>query len=924
MPTAVLLTIAIGLFVSAILVQTFSRTSEVAISRDRVRVDNIAEPAIDRAKAKLEALFIDPRRTLGVPNEGLLLAALNNTDGDGDGKVDIDIGVAGTADDLNVDPPDGSTDPYTLPDETRLDVDNNAGPDNAWSFQSDLNGDGNLETIVYSITLLRENNGQDLDSSDLDKANNDVVRTGPLTVGTGFGNASTLAANCPSALQPQGGWTPIGTARFRKNFQVNVFVEDGDPNNPTVSAFEFQQDREVTQGNAFGVWFRYDLVVSPGPNVQFNLNGAVHTDGSLFSWNNSVRYFLVSAPNSCIYTAEGSAITLAETLGRQADGTVVPIYQSQVVAIDDGGGNLQVEQDEVVDLFPANGAAPILGSATTQSLNASTDSIVGALTFGPGESQSLPAAANQYTLDPIELFTRNRLRSRGLNTEPLAMPLDGGDPVPAYDTDVRDVMNYDNVSPGVSDRIFNFEEDQPFVDDTYRADDRWGPAPSYGFNGRFDVPDGGAGTFIADNFPIAAQAAGSQQDLLANAAPPGDPEAIGLDGYWERRSYDQGARIIVGQRLELGNDNGWRFDANNDGDFDDSPRDRDYGDDPLNPPDPAFVPPMADGMDQRPNEYRQQRALRDNLAAVQAGVFYHLGEDRDFPTACLALTAHPGTLTTINNSTTFTTTPDGRVDVDFFTGNGTNGWEFEPPGNTTPGTITDDAAFGNLIENNSQLRRALNNLAHFSGDPDGAFPPLQEAFGGIQHPYPQLTMWGDFSGLRRALDRVDQAGVTYADLSIADRSTLHTASCLLGMLAYSLELQEDTSNLTDVDGNPIPDDIDILNLTSAIGPDIQALSVHLRNLLNESCTSGRLFDPAFYGGTPCANSVFSSSEFVEGGTDPNEASLLPNVWEDDDDNTAIDPMGDGSGPCPPGTDQAGFTPGCDEAELIQSVIDDGT
>ena len=934
LPTAVLLTIAIGLFVGAILVQSFSRTSEVASSRDRDRVDNVAEPAIDRAKAKLEALFIDPRRTLGVPNEGLLLSALNNTDADGDGKVDIDIGVPGAADDLNVELVNG-VDPYTLPDETRLDVDNNNGPDNAWFFESDLDGDGNPETIVYSITLLRNNNGQNLDSSDVNKANNSVVRTGPINVGTGFGNASTLAAACPAALVPTGGWTPIGTARFRKNFQVNVFVQNGNPNNPTVSAFEFQQDREVTQGNAFGVWFRYDLVISPGPNVQFNLNGAVHTDGSLFSWNNSVRYFLVSAPNSCIYTDEGSAITLAETLGRQADGTVVPIYQSQIVAIDDGGGNKQVTQDEVIDLFPSNGAAPDLNDTTTQSLNALTDSVVGTLQFGPNESQSLPAAANPFTLDPIELFTRNRLRSRGLNTQPLVTPLDGGDPAPAYDTSVRDVANYDNVSPGVSDRIFNFEEDQPFVDDTYRADDRWGPAPSYGFNGRFDIPPGLAGEPIADNFPITSQAVGSPQELLSNSAPPGDPEAIGLDGYWERRSYDQGARLIVGQRLELGNANGWLFDGDGDGNPNtvevggsittNDPRDRTYGDDPLNPPpldgDPdAFTPPTQDGMDQRPNEYRQQRALRDNLAAVQAGVYYHLGEDRDFPMACLALTAHPGTLTTINNSTTFNNNigdPANSIDIDFLTGTGTNGWEFEPPGG-----VANDTAFGNLIENpNTPLRRALDNLAHFSGDPDGAFPPLQEAFGGIQHPYPQLTMWGDFSSLRRALDEVDRPGVDYQDLSIADHSTLHTASCLLGMLAYNLDTINDRFERF-VDGNS--SNAEIGNLAN--------VGNRVTRLLNGNCTNGNreIIDPVLYtngsqdcptGGPPNDSLFGPRADTTIGGIQTNNTG---SDWNDPNPNTVI------PGLCPPGTDGPGFTPGCDEPEVYalftpEQILDlDGT
>ncbi|HIK53371.1 MAG TPA: hypothetical protein IGS17_21010, partial [Oscillatoriales cyanobacterium M59_W2019_021] len=113
---------------------------------------------------------------------------------------------------------------------------------------------------------------------------------------------------------------------------------------------------------------------------------------------------------------------------------------------------------------------------------------------------------------------------------------------------------------------------------------------------------------------------------------------------------------------------------------------------------------------------------------------------------------------------TFGDTAD-EMPIDFFTGRGTNGWEFAVP---------------NSFFANADVSKALQNLANFAGDPDGAFPPKQEP--GRIHPYPQLTKWGNFSNLRRTLDNnLD---------SLADQTNEHTAALTLGMLAYNLQYLE--------------------------------------------------------------------------------------------------------------------------------------
>ncbi|URD51561.1 hypothetical protein [Chroococcidiopsis sp. CCNUC1] len=181
------------------------------------------------------------------------------------------------------------------------------------------------------------------------------------------------------------------------------------------------------------------------------------------------------------------------------------------------------------------------------------------------------------------------------------------------------------------------------------------------------------------------------------------------------------------------------------------------------------------------HETRQRRTLRDNLAAVQATAIYHheKGNSGYFPAACLATTVHPGTATTLTRSKNFQIR-------DFFIGRGTNGWEYAPP-------TASETDFASAIASTQPLGKVLRNLAYFAGDPDGAFPPKQETSGSTVHPYPYLTMWGNFSNLRRVVSKLD-AGTAYADLSIADKTYLQTAGCTTGMLAGNISNAETAKN----------------------------------------------------------------------------------------------------------------------------------
>ncbi|NBD15236.1 MAG: hypothetical protein GVY04_03555 [Cyanobacteria bacterium] len=838
LPTTVLVLLVVALFAGALISRTGDRAEDVIRSRESERIDSIAAPAVERAKAKLEYIFNrDPRFPAGVPSESLVRDMMLYID-----TSDLDLISDGSG--------GNEADPYTLPNETRIDLDGDGNDDNAWRYETDLDGDGTTEVVAYSILMnsgVDGNGDGDIESgdaadvgywsSDSDKAANLITRTGPLSIRASEG----VSSDCQiPTLEDEQGWFAVDATSVRNNFQVNVFVENKNQANKTVTALEFQQDRQLDKGNKFGVWFRYDLLIHPGP--PFRLNGAIHTDGNLFTWNSDVNFYLVSSPDSCIYSEDANIIEITQI--QEGDDV---LFQGQAIA----------NGTERVDLYDPN--SPDTGN----DFKPSNDSVKGT----PNQNTGI----YKYSLDPLVLFTEDQLVSRDNQKS------DG-----SYDTSVRD-PNWN--TSNLSTRIRNDVSLKPYVDDLYRADDRWGPKPKYGKEENVTIAKLSNGFDENGDLIEASDSTDLNIDTLLGLNPPDEfPQEVGLDGYWERRAYTQGLRVIVGQRLELGNASNWTLaeDRNTDGDLYDSDE-----------ADPLY--PIINNSSSRTYERRQLKTLQDNLAAVQATTVYHYQhEDGGFPLATLATTVHPGTEITVEDSTTFNQQNIGGTDfiiTNFLEGQGTNGWEFEPPGSVDGDLVTTQADFADLIDidttttppTKTPLRLALENLAYFAGDPDGEFPPKQENGGNIVHPYPNLTMWGDYSNLRRALD----SGEDFDDLSIADQTTIINAAANLGMLAYNIELEEaiyneEIANLTSAVSNSE------VNFGEAItkavsGPNNKLIYEYITNddILNDDRTdndvlvssangSDKVKDPAAYaGGTPTEAelteyfSLFTPEQYIQ-------------------------------------------------------------
>ncbi|WP_159783140.1 hormogonium polysaccharide biosynthesis protein HpsA [Sodalinema gerasimenkoae] len=712
LPTAVMLLLVLSLIVGAILLRTISRTEQVMLSRrDRV-IYNAATPAIDRAKAKLEFMFDreqEPRLPQGIPSQDFLKRIMLNQVVDQNDPV--------------------TQDPYTLPGETRIDINGDGQLDNAWTYQEDSNGDGENDlSVSYSIIW----NFVETNLNAQGRAQQLFVRQGPVS--------AEPKPGCGTEIQIENGWLrdPDSSAILNKNFQINAFVRSTGEDR-AVTTLEVQQERLASRLNKWGAWFRNDLEVFPGPD--FKWNGAMYSGGNFMVGHrrrtDRFQAYLISGPGSCLYKAGPDTSEISVVAPRDDDddeqftGQIMVGFMPEDIS--SGGGIFHIYPEDETE-------NPNVDNGTT--LTPQNDSVA-------------TGTPSQAALDPIILFTQDRSQHRQPNQ-------------------VRRDGNWSNTTFVEGERIINKQATRPLIDDFYRADNRYGPRPIYGGDENLDLIELG----VEVGEPIPAQ----QDELISLTATTGEEEdddedsndgfiKIGLDGYWERRAWREGMRVIVGQRLELGND---PFAS------------------PTQVQNNSDIPQLVDVQNltnNREHESLQRRSFRDNLAAAQTTAVYHWSEGADDaderPVAGILTTVHPGTAETLKRGAIFEKPQinaqgqfgvkaaysalfgpnfgddDDELLIDFFTGRGTNGWEL-------------DVSELDII--NPSVVDALENLANFAGDPDGAFPAVQRP--GEIHPNPALTEWGNFSNLRRTLDD---------DLeSLADYTNKHTAAMTLGALAYNV------------------------------------------------------------------------------------------------------------------------------------------
>ena len=341
LPTVIMVSVVVLLMTTAILLRSFDRAKNASNVRVNQAVINAAAPAIDRARAKIDALFNEPTLPRLTP-------------------TDIDLYSA-----IKTNPQ------YTFGDETRLKLtqefnqklgfqgntptlEDDETLTTAWKFPVDTDNNGRYDSYtlygIYFRNPSRAATGSDVGK--FDRARNPLeARTSPMDEGG-------ISEQCTNALGTSA--SPVGDSSWYKSYgklkkSLFAFVatipntdRSDDKYEPYkgskgFSALEFQQDRSLIPLNNNAVWFQDDLELTP--STPFRLNGRVQTNANLLVGghkNAYVQFYQVSSKSSCFYQQENAKITVGGNVGTgdvtdttdQATGSVNDRTGAGTVAVD--------------------------------------------------------------------------------------------------------------------------------------------------------------------------------------------------------------------------------------------------------------------------------------------------------------------------------------------------------------------------------------------------------------------------------------------------------------------------------------------------------------------------------------------------------------------------------------------------------------
>ncbi|MEH2369078.1 hormogonium polysaccharide biosynthesis protein HpsA [Nostoc sp.] len=403
LPTVAMVVLVVVLLTTAILFRSFERSKNASNVRVNEATMQAATPALDRAKAKISALFADPTLPRSVPSNLTLYNTLIN-------KLSIytfgDETPITLAYNLNK-----STLAPMIEAASTMALENQENIQTAWKFPADTDNNGKFDSfILYGIYFRTPPQTGILRSrSPLD------ARTPPMLPAKA-GGACDVAGDTSASLVGSSGWYKLPTGELKKSFfvyAVTVPISDipatsslaSDTKyekyrgNKGFSALEMQQDRSQVSITNNAVVYEDDLDITPGP--RFRLNGRIFTNSNLFTAKTSedITLFQVSSRYSCYYERENSKIVVGGNIA-----TSSPISTSNT------GGTY-------VDLFVENGAPTTnktLAATNKTTSNNSNDIAYNTQAYAQRIDLLVKAQLNNATTtDPQEI--RTNITNRILN-----------------------------------------------------------------------------------------------------------------------------------------------------------------------------------------------------------------------------------------------------------------------------------------------------------------------------------------------------------------------------------------------------------------------------------------------------------------------------------------------------------------------------
>jgi len=317
--------LVVTLLVLTIVFRSFDRAKNASNVRISQVALEAATPAVERATAKLDALFDDPQLPRATPSDTALYQLL--------GKVPTT-------------PAEKQKSAYDFDDEVRLklayDFNGTGGiqeggtltleqtetATTAWRFPVDTDNNGKFDSFtLYGILFRSPERGS---TGFLNSRTPLDARTPPMNEGSGS-DICVAALETSAGLVGEGGWYTSGD-KLKKSFYVytatvpitNLNV-GGAPLNPAtyevsskrgVAALEYQQDRARFPIANNAVVFEDDLAIVGGSQVF--VNGSILANSNLFvapaGSRGDIRLYHVSAPESCFYKEETGKITVGGQL----------------------------------------------------------------------------------------------------------------------------------------------------------------------------------------------------------------------------------------------------------------------------------------------------------------------------------------------------------------------------------------------------------------------------------------------------------------------------------------------------------------------------------------------------------------------------------------------------------------------------------
>lgn len=307
LPTVAMVTLVVILLTTAILFRSFKRAENASNVRVNQAVLNAANPALERAKAKIDKLFEDPRLPRSTPNDVSLYDVISTsinefTFGD-ETPLNLFYDIDGNG--------SRKTNPSSLYDDENLNT--------AWKYPVDTDNNGKFDSYtLYAIYFRNPPNSNNA------RARNPLeARTPPMNESQG-GEQCDRGNNTSAQLVGNKGWYKRGSTLKRSIFvyTLNLPITNttGLSNkyetfngNKGFIALEYQQDRERSPLTNNAVLYNDDLEIAPGGGLR--LNGRIATNSNLLTgqrifsnFQAPMQFYLVSSPSSCYYNVANSKI----------------------------------------------------------------------------------------------------------------------------------------------------------------------------------------------------------------------------------------------------------------------------------------------------------------------------------------------------------------------------------------------------------------------------------------------------------------------------------------------------------------------------------------------------------------------------------------------------------------------------------------